>query len=99
MTDDTNPVEVKTFTEGEAKPYTSRSINIGADVIVPADYMVVEDSMGTEDEVLVFSHDGARRVLDARQALEIHSSSPAVDASVIGGVKLEPTSPRGSKGS
>ncbi len=93
MTDKTNPIEVKTFTDGEAKLYTGRSINIGADVIVPADYMVVEDSMGTEDEVLVFSHDGARRVLDVRKTLEIHSSSPAVDASVMGGVKLEPTEP------
>ena len=93
MRDNTNPNEVKTFTDGEAKLYTGRSINIGADVIVPADYMVVEDSIGTEDEVLVFTHDGARRVLNVRQTLEIHSSSPAVDASVTSGVKLEPTEP------
>ena len=91
MRDNTHPIEAKTFSDGEAKLYTGRSINIGAGVIVPADYMVVEHSMGIEDEVLVFSHDGARRVLDVRQTLEIHSSSPAVEASATGGVKLEPT--------
>ena len=62
-------------------------------MIVRADYMVVEHSMGIEDKVLVFSHDGVRRVLDVRQTLEIHSSSPAVEASATGGMKLEPTEP------
>jgi len=93
MTDNTNPIEAKKFGDGEAKLYSGRSISIGAGVVVPADYMVVEDRMGNGDEVLVFSHDGERRVLDVRLTLEIHSSSPAVEASATGGVKLEPIEP------
>ena len=93
MPDNTDPTETKKFADAEAKLYTGKTIDLGAGVTVPADYVIVEHSLGNKDEVLIFSHDEVRRVLDVRQTLEIKSSSPAVSASVTGGIKLEPAEP------
>lgn len=65
------------FTDAKANLYTGVSLNYSGESIT-ADRMIVEHIKGNEEDVLVFEHDGKRRVGRVRLDMSIPSESPGI---------------------
>lgn len=81
------PDKIKQFSDATAKMYCD-GVSVDGE---PGDRMIVDHFKGNEEDVVIFTRNGERRVARIGQRLELTAgSSPAIPVSTCGVQSLEP---------